>query len=202
MNYIMQSNRKSHFKVSDQRVIKVHNFLYIKHKYAHLIISLLLYFSIIILGGENLGISSNYFVFLPLIATSIIFGYYGGIIAGILALPVNLVLFRIIGHMEYSLDNLIITEIFGILLGTTLGYVSDFFKKMMKEMERRRVSEIALEQMVKEKEILLKEINHRVKNNLNLIKSIIQLQANRIRSKKQQAELAKLSQRVISIAMV
>ena len=198
----MQANRMSYFQISEHKAIKIHEFLFIKHKYAHLFIIFAIYALVIIIWGEDLGVSSNYFIFLPLIAVSVIFGTLGGFIAGTLALPANLFFFFIIGHNEYSPESKIITEIFGILVGTVLGYVSDFFLLMKKEIELRRISEIALEKTLKEKDILLKEINHRVKNNLSLIKSIIQLQSNRIRHKKSKEELIKLNQRIISIAMV
>jgi two-component sensor histidine kinase len=157
---------------------------------------------IILLHGKELGVSANYFIFLPFLTIAISFGLYGGIFIGILALPANLLLFKIIGHPEFSPESKIIAQIFAILVGVTLGYISDFFNKMMTEIKNRMLSEKALEQSLREKEILLKEINHRVKNNLNLIKSIIQLQSNRIGSKSQKNELQKLSQRVISIALV
>lgn len=198
----MQSNRKSYFQFSDFRLIKIHKFLYITHKYPNIFFITALYISVILLWGERLGISGNYFIFFPLIGISVSFGLSGGFIAGIFALPANLLLFEIIGHPEFSPDNKLITELFGIFVGSFLGYISDFFNMMLKEIELRRNSEKELEHIVKEKEILLKEVHHRVKNNLNLIKSIIQLQSNRVNSIKQQNELQKLNRRIITIAMV
>nr|MDA3810025.1 ATP-binding protein [Spirochaetaceae bacterium] len=202
MFVIMRSNQKSNFKISDTTVIKIHDYLYTKHRYINMFFTIALYAAIIFLWGEKLTISSNYFIFLPLIVISISFGFTGGLIAGIFALPSNLFLFYLTGHPEYSPESHIIAEIFGILVGSVMGYISDFFTKMKKEIQRRMISEIALEKTIKEKEILLKEISHRVKNNLNLIKSIIQLQANRIKSIKQKEELNKLNQRIMSIAIV
>jgi len=198
----MESNRKKYYFISDHKVIKVHEFLYVKYKYYSIFASLILYVLPNVLWSESLLVAGNYLIILPLLTFAFSFGFKGGLLAGILALPLNYLLFYLTGHLEHLPLNIPIAEIAGIFIGAMLGYGIDFFNLMKKEINRRRISEIALEKTVREKEILLHEINHRVKNNLNLIKSIIQLQANRIRSKKQQEELQKLTQRIISIAMV
>jgi two-component sensor histidine kinase len=198
----MQANRKKILRINDYRIIKIHDYLYSKHKYANIFLTLAVYVAIFILFGEKLTISSNYFILLPLIVIAISFGFKGGLIAGTLSLPSNMFLFFVIGHTEYAPDNIIIAEIAGIFMGSVLGYISDFFTMMKKEIKRRRKSEIALEKMVREKEILLNEISHRVKNNLNFIKSLIQLQSNRIDSPEQRNEMNKLNKRIISIALV
>lgn len=198
----MLSNRKSYFLFSDYKIIRVHEFLYKKHRELNALVSLTIYALVILIWGAELHVSANYFILLPLIVISISYGFRGGLLFGICALPANLLLFKIIGHLEFSPESIIIPELFGIIMGSTLGYVSDFFMKMQKEIELRMASETALEQSLKEKEILLQEINHRVKNNLNLIKSIIQLQINRIPVKSEQNELKKLNRRVLSVAIV
>jgi len=52
------------------------------------------------------------------------------------------------------------------------------------EIKEHKQLEIKLHKMVQEKEWLLKEVNHRVKNNLQIITSILNLQINQIRDKK------------------
>jgi|GEM_PF-991001 len=67
----------------------------------------------------------------------------------------------------------------------------------------RKRSENIIMQALKEKEILLQEIHHRVKNNLNIITSLLNLQAQKIENKDQAlAALNESRDRVFSMALV
>lgn len=198
----MLANRKKTSLINEYPIVKIHDFLYSRHKYSIISLSVVLYLLVIFLFHEQLAISSNYFVLLPLVVIAISFGFKGGLIAGILSLPANRLIFAILDHPEYAPVSTIIAGASGILMGSILGYISDFFTMMKKEIHRREQSERTLEKMVREKEILLNEISHRVKNNLNFITSLIKLQNNRISSPEQQEELEKLNNRIMSIALV
>ena len=76
-----------------------------------------------------------------------------------------------------------------------LGFVDDIT-------ERRR-AETEIRQNLREKEVLLKEIHHRVKNNMNVITSLLSLQAREIHGEDQAvAALNESIQRVRSMALV
>jgi two-component sensor histidine kinase/streptogramin lyase len=66
------------------------------------------------------------------------------------------------------------------------------------EHQRREMSEVSL----KEKDVLLKEIHHRVKNNLQLVSSLINLQAGVIKNETTAAALMEGRSRVKAIALV
>ncbi|MBU2921605.1 sensor histidine kinase [Winogradskyella psychrotolerans] len=59
-----------------------------------------------------------------------------------------------------------------------------------------------LSEMIKEKEVLLKELNHRVKNNLSLILSLINFQSIDIKDTKLKSRFETLKQRIEAIAIV
>jgi len=158
---------------------------------------------IIILSlGTHLEISGNYFVILPLVAAAFSFGFKGGLIGGILALPLNLLLFSLIGHPEYSPASKIIAQTSGIAVGSVLGYLGNYYHALELEVERRREAEKELVKALEEKEILLHEIHHRIKNNLNIINSLVQLQLNRSNNEVFIEEGEKLINRLQSISLV
>lgn len=82
------------------------------------------------------------------------------------------------------------------LLGGVLG------KNLLKAHHDLYKSKIIVEQQIAEKETLLKEVHHRVKNNLQTVSSLLSLQSRSIEDE-QMKNLIKSSQnRVISMAMV
>jgi len=188
--------------LNEHRIVIIHDFLYSRQKYPLIFLTVSLYVLILLLWGDYFEVSANYFIVFPLIVIALCFGFRGGLIAGALGLPANLLLFYIIGHLEFAPASLLMAEMSGLVIGSSLGYLSDFFTKLKEEIRRREKSEKALEKSLREKEILLKEINHRVKNNLNLIKSFIQLQANRLPDGESKEILTAMRNRIISIAMV
>ena len=78
--------------------------------------------------------------------------------------------------------------------GSTVGFRVDITK--IKESEKR--SQAAL----REKEVLLKEIHHRVKNNMQVISSLLSLQANKIADKRVSDAFEQAKARVHSMSLV
>lgn len=62
--------------------------------------------------------------------------------------------------------------------------------------------EAELEDMIHQKEVLLREVHHRVKNNLQLIASIMNMQARRARSPEAKVIVQRLQDRVMSLATI
>lgn len=164
--------------------------------------STLVYAAALLALGSRLGISTNYFVLVPVIAWAIGYGQIAGFVAGSLALPANLALYALMSHPEYSPASKPIAEISGVIVGTILGYLSDYHKKLDRERLLRKETEKELRQALRDREALFREVHHRVKNNLNLIKSIIGLQSRRSDNPDFREAAARLTGRIMSISFV
>lgn len=70
------------------------------------------------------------------------------------------------------------------------------------EVRERKVAEKEIQSALKEKELLLKEVHHRVKNNLQVITSLIGLQARQIHDKKLKEKFIETQNRILSISTV
>ncbi len=96
--------------------------------------------------------------------------------------------------------------------GEMARLVGEFFlqkKELLKKIEEQaeaeekiRQSEEVLKHSLKEKEVLLKEVHHRVKNNLQIIISLIRLQTSRIANRVTVEQLHTSLNRIKSIALV
>ena len=73
---------------------------------------------------------------------------------------------------------------------------------LVEEIKQRKFLETKLRKSLKEKEVLIKEVHHRVKNNLMLISSLINLQIMQIKEEKTISILNDLMKRVDSIALI
>lgn len=193
--------RNDSFSRLDRALVAAHRFFIVRHPVFAIFLSCAFYLSVLLAFGTLLGISSNYFVLLPVFSFALVFGFPGGIVAGSLALPANLLLFSIIGHPEYSPESKTIAEISGVFVGAAFGYLSDYFRKLNNEVERRARVEEELRKGYAEKDMLLRELQHRVKNNLNMLKGFIQLQRNRSEDPEFREATGLLLNRVYAVAL-
>ena len=74
---------------------------------------------------------------------------------------------------------------------------------IIRDITTRRITEDKIKKALKEKDVLLREVNHRVKNNLNVIISLLNLKADAIHSGKSAIEAFEESRNLVySMAMV
>jgi two-component sensor histidine kinase len=70
------------------------------------------------------------------------------------------------------------------------------------EIIERKLAEEAMRAALQEKEVLLREIHHRVKNNMQVISSLLNLQADRVENEQVRQALLENQQRIIAMAMI
>jgi len=85
---------------------------------------------------------------------------------------------------------------------TLAADVSKTNEELMSEITERKRAGEQIKSSLQEKEVLLKEIQHRVKNNLQVVSSLLNLQAGEIKDKRAREALKDSQHRVISMAMV
>ena len=72
----------------------------------------------------------------------------------------------------------------------------------VQDITERKTVEIAIKRSLDEKQALLQEIHHRVKNNLQIISSLLSMQAERVGDKEVIAQFADSGRRIRSMAMI
>ncbi len=79
---------------------------------------------------------------------------------------------------------------------------SILFHKAEKEIERRKKAEKKLRQSLQVQGVLIREINHRVKNNLSIILALIHMQGDKLHDRFHESLLEDLERRVYAISLV
>jgi len=80
--------------------------------------------------------------------------------------------------------------------------IADIYETLRDTMETILQDEASLEQLLHDKNVLLKEVHHRVKNNLQLISSIMNMQMRKLHSRESKTVLKRLQNRVLSLATI
>ncbi len=76
------------------------------------------------------------------------------------------------------------------------------YQSIVRDITDRKIAEMEIQNSLSEKEVLLKEIHHRVKNNLQIVSSLLSLQANKLTEKESVAALVESKNRIKSMTMI
>jgi two-component sensor histidine kinase len=161
----------------DKKLLETDKELSTPARFALLLGSIIIYIAAFLVLSPHLRVSTNYFVLIPMFFASALFGLPGGMVTGLLALPSNLLLFSLFGSPTYAPESLLIAWIFGIVTGSFSGYLGHYFRRLKDEMAEHREAREELRGAYNQKQLLLKESHHRIKNNLAIIHGIIELKS-------------------------
>lgn len=104
-------------------------------------------------------------------------------------------------YRAYTVTGIVLLIAIIILLILNNQYSKKREKELAQINKQIQSQNIVIEQSLKEKEILLKEIHHRVKNNLQIITSMLSLQISKTNSEDSKFILNEAKQRIASIAL-
>ena len=173
-----------------------------KNRMTYSLIVMAIYVVLIIFLGRWIPVSALFLVLLPVLAISMGYGLFFGLLAGILSMPVNLLLYSILKLPEFTTGSAITVEILGLVIGGVIGFMSDYFSNLDGQIQGSHELSEELSRRIQDKEVLIQEVHHRVKNNLTLILSLIQLQESSAHSKELGKAMHVISQRISTIASV
>lgn len=110
-------------------------------------------------------------------------------------------------HREKIIRNSLIGSTLLILIVLGILYqqgrhLKQLNKAMALEIQERKAAEAQIASLLKEKELLLKEVHHRIKNNLNTIQSLLSLQAKSLSDPHAKEALKEASSRVQTMSLL
>jgi PAS domain S-box-containing protein len=99
-------------------------------------------------------------------------------------------------------DGGVVWGLLSVALVRSEAGAAEYFVSQIQDITARREAERKLQASLAEKEVLLKEVHHRVKNNMQVISSILQMQAGFLRDAQDRETFRDLQVRIQSMALV
>ena len=114
----------------------------------------------------------------------------------------NLLIDTLIGLMErVPIFTILLSSIIFTIVIIPIAYFT-LIKPAMRDLKEKEETYKKLQQVFKEKELILKEIHHRIKNNMNTVMSLLSLQADSTEDKKAKEALNDASIRISGMMVI
>lgn len=94
------------------------------------------------------------------------------------------------------------TEIYKLYNSRLIKKLEDKIDQLQEEIEKRKKTEVKLDIMIEEKEILLRELYHRTRNNMQVISSMLKLYSRKIDDTKWDSIINDIDTKINTIALV
>ncbi len=145
------------------------------------------------------------------------YGLRGGVISSIIVLVLNGVLLNFLDSPGVKLLLINWPAVSSLFLSAfIIGYLRDLSKQLnlknseLKEehcylkdlIQTQKQTEVELRNLIKERETLLAEIHHRVKNNLQIMSSLLYFQSKKLKNERDKQIFLENEQRIKTIALV
>jgi two-component sensor histidine kinase len=151
------------------------------------------------------GLESGNYIFYIAIQMAIAFFFYGNYMKDFyFQIGLSFICLYLSIYGPFVIDQVVITEyemkslfVYNIFSGIITVFIfALFFIRQLSQKQNE------IEAKIKEKEILLSEVNHRVRNNLNVISSLLKLQRESVKSIEAKEAISQSALRVHSMAWV
>lgn len=131
-------------------------------------------------------------LFIPVLFWSLYYGTVIGVLSGIFFSVYTFVFIYFILGNKNTVQYVLVAVIMLISVGFVVGALRDLYKKT-------RAQEKKIDRALEDKRLLLKELHHRVKNNLNIMASFIYLQAESVSGDEAKKVLQETHTRILSM---
>jgi two-component sensor histidine kinase len=108
--------------------------------------------------------------------------------------------FNVYAHAPSSLLTMMV--VYGMVTSITSFFAGQIHRHLITSIQLKTETEMQIKESLREKELLLKEIHHRVKNNMQVILSLLRLQERNIRDEEMITMLHDSQSRIRSMALV
>ena len=140
----------------------------------------------------------------PSIIIAFLLGPWAALAASLSFTGINLfyLLINIPGYLPEGLFGFVLGHLNIIFASSAVGYISRIKKKLHRMVRQKEKSEEKLTELLHQKDMMVREMNHRISNNLNMLSGLIELQSQFMSDKEYQHKFLELKNKIVTIALL